>query len=298
VDGDFRAELVVPSNTACGPIGVGIDCSGSMDMVPDPAATGGMVGVDKYFPGLICLQNSDCVSGMCDTGLCRCTMTAQCCATATDAACLEDGYACAVPPTGTPGTGNTCRAARPHGVQGLRVYKDAADRWVRSRPIWNQHAYAVTGVNDDGTIPKTSAWTSNWTTAGLNNFRQNVPGSNAQNIGDLTAQAGTNYQCDASGGTGVTLVAPICNRGTAPVGAGINVGFYVGMMKVCSATTATALPVGQCETVSCAWATPPTTSSAAANVVVVANDGNAVQECDATNDDGVIENVFCMAGNH
>ncbi len=78
----------------------------------------------------------------------------QCCGAMDDAACLEEGYKCAPPPAGTPGAGDTCRAAHPHGVSGIRVYSDANDKWVRSRTIWNQHAYAVTHVNEDGTIPR------------------------------------------------------------------------------------------------------------------------------------------------
>ena len=70
-------------------------------------------------------------------------------------------------------------------------------------------------------------------------------------------------------------------------------GFYVGAVNACSTTTAAALPVGQCENVSCVWATPPTSSGAAANVTVVANDGNAVEECDSTNDDGLVADVYC-----
>jgi hypothetical protein len=35
---------------------------------------------------------------------------------------------------------------------GVRVFADAEDRWVGSRPVWNQHAYAVTGVGDRGEI--------------------------------------------------------------------------------------------------------------------------------------------------
>ena len=58
-------------------------------------------GVDTLFPGLRCQTGADCVSGTCDSGLCRCTGTAQCCAAATDAACLEDGYLCVPPPAGT-----------------------------------------------------------------------------------------------------------------------------------------------------------------------------------------------------
>src|SRR6185312_15007558 len=151
VDGDFRSEMVVMSNTACGPVGVGQAC-GDLDTN----------GVDQSFVGQRCLHNQDCVSGVCDQGYCRCAASADCCAAKNDATCVEQGTQCAPPPTGTPGTGNTCRAPHPHGVQGIRVYKDAQNRWVRSRMIWNQHAYAVTNVNEDGTIPKTSQWASNW----------------------------------------------------------------------------------------------------------------------------------------
>jgi hypothetical protein len=281
VDGDFRAELVVPSNTACGPTGVGIDCSGSLDAT----------GADSTYPGLICQTNADCFSGTCDNGLCRCTTTSQCCSAMTDAECTEEGYNCLAPPAGTPGTGNTCRAVRPHAVQGIRVYKDAKDRWVRSRTIWNQHAYAVTHVNEDGTIPKTSAWADNWTTPGLDNFRQNVPGQgNGQDIGDLTAQAGPDFTCQ---GSSAAMSVPICNRGSAPVGANIPVGFYVGTTKVCSATTPTAIQIGACVNVTCTWSAPPTSMASAVDVKVVANDGSAIQECDTTNDDGLVEQVFC-----
>jgi len=282
VDGDFRAELVVGSNLACAPAPVanGIPCV-QLDSN----------GVDGDFPGATCLSNADCSSNKCDMGLCRCAATADCCPAATDPACLEAGYQCSPPPVGTPGTGNTCRAPHPHGLQGIRVFKDAKDRWVRSREIWNQHAYAVTNVNDDGTIPKSSAWTANWTTPGLNNFRQNVPGTpNGKAIGDLTAKAGTYFSCS---GAGVVFAEPICNRGTAPIGSGVPVGFYVGTAKVCSATTATPLNVGDCETVSCTWSMPPQSSGAEVNVTVVANDGNTKTECDTSNDMGLIEDVYC-----
>jgi hypothetical protein len=282
VDGDFRAELVVPSNTACGPTGIGTDCSGALDAN----------GVDKIYAGLICQTGADCFSGQCDQGLCRCTASAKCCAANNDAACIEEGYKCVPPPTGTPGTGNTCRAAKPHGVQGIRVYKDAKDRWVRSRTIWNQHAYAVTHVNEDSTVPKASMWATNWTTSGLNNFRQNVPGSaDGKDIGDLTAQAGPFYACV---GGSAQMSVPICNRGTAPVGAGIPIGFYVGTNKVCAAVTPSAIDVGMCVNVTCTWTSPPNQQSGAVDVNVVANDGMTTQECDTANDKGLVEKVFCV----
>ena len=289
VDGDFHAELVVPSNVACAPgaLADGIDCSGSLDT----ADTDGGVGVDITFVGEQCQQNGDCVSGVCDVGYCRCVTSADCCALANGAACIEQGLECAVPPAGTPGVGNTCRAPHPHGVSGITVYKDAKNRWVRSRTIWNQDAYAVTNVNENGTIPSTSTWASNWTTPGLNNFRQNVPGeANGQSIGDLTAQAGPNFVCQ---GSTAVLDAPICNRGTAPVGAGVVVGFYDGTTKICTATTTTALAVGQCEVVACSWASPPTSGGGAVNITVVANDGDGIPVCDTENNKGLVESVYC-----
>jgi len=285
VDGDFRAELVVMNNLACGVPPDGIAC-GQLDPV---------TGVDTQFVGLQCQTGTDCFSGVCDSGYCRCTTTAECCTLNDDAACLEAGLSCVAPPVGTPGMGgNTCRAPHPHGLQGIRVYKDSNDRWVRSRTIWNQHAYAVTNVNEDGTIPKTSAWAANWTTAGLNNFRQNVPGTGSgANIGDLTAQAGTFFTCS---GSQADLAVPVCNRGTAPVGAGVTVGFYVGSTQVCTTATTLPLQVGTCETVDCTWATPPTSEATATNVNVVANDGGQTAVCYANNK-GLVENVFCIPPN-
>jgi hypothetical protein len=282
VDGDFHSEIVVPSNLACGTGTAGIPCTGSLDAN----------GVDADFVGAQCQTDTDCISTSCVSGYCRCTTSAQCCTLNDDAMCIEAGTQCVPPPTGTPGTGNTCRAPHPHGLQGIRVYKDAKDRWVQSRQIWSQHAYAVTHISETGTVPTTSTWTSNWTTAGLNNFRQNVPGEGSGNpIGDVTAQAGPFFTC--SGGQAV-FQEPVCNRGTAPIGAGVPVGFYVAGAKVCSATTSTALDVGQCENVSCTWASSPTSQGAEVNVSVVADDGETTAECDTTNDKGVVENVFCL----
>jgi VCBS repeat protein len=51
----------------------------------------------------------------------------------------------------------------------LFVYGDAKGRWVPTRRIWNQHAYHVTNVREDGTIPKVmkKSWLRN------NTFRAN-----------------------------------------------------------------------------------------------------------------------------
>jgi len=53
------------------------------------------------------------------------------------------------------------------GWNGITVIGDADDSWAPARPIWNQYAYHITNVNNDGTIP--AVQTKNWLT--WNNFR-------------------------------------------------------------------------------------------------------------------------------
>lgn len=166
--------------------------------------------------------------------------------------------------------------------------------WVRSRTIWNQHAYAVTHVNEDGTIPKTSAWLNNWDDPKLNNFRQNVPGDrHGQAIGDATAGASTEFVCE---GTSVRLSAPLCNRGSAPIGAGLSVGFYVEGNKVCATATSAPVEPGACITVECVWDSPPVGSGQAVTVDIVANDDKAYPECKPDNGVGTIYGVYCERG--
>jgi hypothetical protein len=57
---------------------------------------------------------------------------------------------------------------------GIRVYHDTQEGWAHTRKIWNQHAYSVTNVNNDGTIPARPA--RHWQSPNLNTFRSNVAG--------------------------------------------------------------------------------------------------------------------------
>lgn len=51
----------------------------------------------------------------------------------------------------------------------LTVLRDAEERWIPARRIWNQYSYHVTNVREDGTIPKNMK--NNWEL--LNTFRTN-----------------------------------------------------------------------------------------------------------------------------
>ncbi len=65
------------------------------------------------------------------------------------------------------------------GDTGVLVFQDVANKWTRTRRIWNQHSYHVTNVNEDGTVPAVE--TPHWLVPGLDAFRTNafVPGESA-----------------------------------------------------------------------------------------------------------------------
>jgi hypothetical protein len=281
VDGDFRAEIVVGSNFNCGSVTTGIACPGV-----------GPRDIDVLHAGVRCQTGTDCLSGTCVEGLCRCERDAQCCAPG--APMTECTYVCAPPPMGTVGAGNTCRASRPIGVRGLRVYSDIADRWVGSRQLWNQHAYNVTNVRDDGAIPRASMVSPNWRDRTLNNFRTNVQGAADRAASpDATAAPVRN----ACGTSGAQLTARICNRGTAPLGDGLPVGYYdgdpaAGANRICTVATPRALLPGDCIELTCAWRTPPTTEPGV-TVYVRADDTGMRRECHEDNNLGTLPNIHC-----
>lgn len=53
------------------------------------------------------------------------------------------------------------------GWNGITVVGDADSSWADSRPIWNEFAYHITNINEDGSVPTAEA--PNW--ASWNNFR-------------------------------------------------------------------------------------------------------------------------------
>ena len=109
----------------------------------------------------------------------------------------------------------------PHG---LTVYSDTWNNWVRTRRIWNQHAYHVTNINEDGSVPQHEE--ANWLK--YNNYRQNVQPEgvfNAPNFvtGKLDSKA---LGCELGSAT-IQLTAHVKNEGSFGVKAGLPVNFYV-----------------------------------------------------------------------
>jgi hypothetical protein len=214
---------------------------------------------------------------------------------------------CAVPPAkGDPGKGKTCRAQHPNGsgpnpVQhGIRVLNDRLNRWASSRPMWNQHAYSVTNINDDGKIPKTSDWlqNQNFNVMGLNNYRQNVQGTTGiDDLPDITGKFDSGA-CQLDGSQ-ATLTVNVCNRGTRAVPAAVPVSFYDDAGKIlCTGYTSGPVPTGTgCKPVSCTIAGGDIIRVVDKVVTIKVNDDGSGQrgtiECNYENNGDSIKVVAC-----
>lgn len=167
--------------------------------------------------------------------------------------------------------------------RGVRVFGETAGSWVRTRRVWNQHAYHVTNVEEDGTIPANEV--PNWTVPRLNNFRQN-----AQPLGEFSAPdlvVTVSPQCTDYG-----LVARVRNIGSASVPPGVAIGFYAGEpadggVLLGSASTRSALYPAESEAVTLLLDSPPPgVISGSTPVFAVVDDGgeaHAWQECRTDN---------------
>lgn len=128
-----------------------------------------------------------------------------------DIVAISNAYA-----SGSPGI--QCDDGTNVGQSGVRVFGSSDNSWVRTRRVWNQHAYHVTNVGEDGSVPMSEP--ANWLTTGLNNFRQNKqPGSEfaaPDALVTLTASCAPTFE----------LVATVRNLGEALLPPGVSVTFY------------------------------------------------------------------------
>ena len=104
---------------------------------------------------------------------------------------------------------------------GVRVFGAAGGKWVRTRRVWNQHAYSITNVEEDGTIPAMPA--NNWAVPDLNNFRQNNQPDSELGAPDAIVKIEPLCVDDS-----YSLVATVRNVGEASLPAGVVVGLYTG----------------------------------------------------------------------
>jgi RHS repeat-associated protein len=103
---------------------------------------------------------------------------------------------------------------------GIRVIASSSGSWSNARPLWNQHAFSLTNINDDGTIPRqpVPSWLAH------NTYRLNKL-SKGESLGQADL-ALFDLRLDPSDTTTIRLTAT--NRGLAPTGAATLVRIYDG----------------------------------------------------------------------
>lgn len=202
---------------------------------------------------------------------------------------------------------------------GIQVFRDGLDRWVNTRPIWNQHTYHVTNVCDGvdmvcggrgapgnvyGRVP--AAEPRNWTFtntpdgggAPLNNFRQNVQGEGLFNAPDLKAlDLALMDGCQMP----LRITVRVLNSGALGVLAGVPVAIYslgppralLGVVR----TTMTLLP-GQSEVLTLTLPLGDAGTFDRTQVVAVVDDDGAgvaaVSECREDNNEAGPAIVQCI----
>jgi hypothetical protein len=171
---------------------------------------------------------------------------------------------------------------------GISVYGDADDNWVSARQVWNQHAYSITNVNDDLSIPATPE--SNW--PDYNSFRQGAPGSfnptDAPNVYALAYSA-----CQDACGDTVTVYVQVANDGLVRAASTVPVRLYgedaAGARTLLDSTTlGSTLDSGE-RSPPIVFAYAPAEVVGYAQLVVVVDGDLAMNECDEADNEAMVD---------
>ncbi len=182
------------------------------------------------------------------------------------------------------------------GRAGLRAFGDPKKQWVRTRRIWNEHAYHITNVDGDGTIPMTES--DNWKNASLNNYRQNQQGAGIFNAPNLSVSLAADLNLCPT----IRLKARVTNQGSLGVAAGVPVSFFLGIGASKTflglVKTTTALLPGASETVVYDYDPPLGDGGPFEFSVTVDLDGagmSTVPECNEDDNDATLADIACMS---
>lgn len=174
---------------------------------------------------------------------------------------------------------------------GITVYSGAGKGWVPTRGIWNQHAYSITNINDDLSVPRNPvpSWKSH------NSFRLNRRmDADPRAIADLTASYVRVH--DTGSAPGSQIVVRLGNAGSYKVPAGTPVALYntdpglkqpAASALLARGVTQTLLETGAWEDLALTPALALDQLSAQGNVWIVADDdgsgGHTLPDFDRSN---------------
>jgi hypothetical protein len=196
---------------------------------------------------------------------------------------------------------NVCRIECPwgshqvNGTHGLQLFHSPSDSWVASRPVWNEHSYHLTNVDDFGAVPAKEP--PSWGPHTLNSFRQNFQGTGTFAAPDLTPVRAwlDGTACPES----LVMNVEVANTGSRAVRAGAPVSFYeetdTGRQLIGTTTINQLLRPGDRVAVSLEWKGPPRVNPASV-IISVDDDGSGKSphaECSMNNNTIEIAQVLC-----
>jgi len=127
------------------------------------------------------------------------------------------------------------------GWQGITAVSDAAESWAPTTPTWNQHAYHITNINDDLSVPAHP--TMNWLT-GHNSFRagglRERPGIPAPDLAPHIADVC--WTCTS--GQQVEVAVQVDNKGSEDVDTTVVAGLWARTTDGDVLVQATTWPLG------------------------------------------------------
>lgn len=174
------------------------------------------------------------------------------------------------------------------------MYGDSHDRWVPTRRVWPQHAYAVTNATSAGNPPLVEE--PNHRAPDLNNLRQNVQGDGVFNAPDLTVSL--SVALDRCLHREHRLIARVTNEGSLGVHPGVPVFFErlrEGGTPEALGTALTTRPLlpGQSENVIVTVPALEGFQDYRVTVDIDSSSSSDVAECDEDNNEAVIDDVRC-----
>ncbi len=179
------------------------------------------------------------------------------------------------------------------GWQGITVIGDAGGTWAPASTAWNQHAYHITNVTPD-TLGIPASPPMNWE-LGHNSYRagglEDLIGNPAPNLG--VEVVGLCWDC---GEDRVEVMVQLTNQGRESVEQDIAVGLYAAA----EGDTGELLAVLELDGVLAASATQTASAfvdraalEAAGGLRAVADDGDALPECDESDNEDWTEALDC-----
>jgi outer membrane protein assembly factor BamB len=178
----------------------------------------------------------------------------------------------------------------------LSVYGDRDDTWAPARGLWNQHAYSITNVNDDLSIPQDE--TPGFTT--FNRWHSAIDRGASELVDDVEGEIVGTCEDDCDAGV-MRVVGRLLNRSSRELPAGVPVSLYAdtddGRVLVGTKTTVLATPSGTTGE-PMEFEVDAGLAADARQLWLQADDagtgGGVLSECSETNNGFVLAGPFCQ----